>query len=104
VGQDDPHLRLPQGLGARFAPPAPVAQNGRPDDRRRGVVGAVLRDRDFAFIKPHGTDGQPDVFMHRSKLQDGFAWDDLQTGMTVLYDLTITQKGQHRATAVWPLW
>ena len=75
----------------------------RHDGRKRGVVTRVIRYGGYAFVKPQCSDEQPDVFMHLSSLQGGFAWDDLEEGMTVLYRDRTDRQGRRVATAVWPL-
>lgn len=56
------------------------------------MTGTIVRKRDngYGFIKPD--DGGKDVFFHAQSL-DGIAFDDLQEGEKVIFDVEQGPKG-----------
>lgn len=55
----------------------------------KGTI-ARLKDQGFGFIKPE--EGERDVFFHAKSLQ-GVAFEDLQEGDEVTFDVEETEKG-----------
>ncbi|MGO8950450.1 MAG: recombinase family protein [Ktedonobacterales bacterium] len=59
-------------------------------EERQGSVVRMTRERGFGFIR---TDGQLDVFFHRSDLDDGRWWDEIREGTDVCFTVDQEPKG-----------
>jgi len=61
-----------------------------------GKIKTLMKDRGFGFIQVDG--GTEDVFFHSSSLAAG-AYDDLQTGQTVEFDVEPDPRNPRRTRA-----
>ena len=61
-----------------------------------GTVKRVVEGRGFGFIKPD--DGSPDVFFHKSELQDGLFFNEQLHERYVRFDVIDAERGPKAQT------
>jgi cold shock CspA family protein len=68
----------------------------------RGTIRNLVSDRGFGFILPDGAPGTGrDLFFHRTDLTGDTAFEQLQVGQAVEYELGVDQRrGTPKATQV----
>ena len=60
--------------------------------KKKGIVSAIIGNKDFGFICSEGENADMDLFFHRSAVTVG-EFDDLQPGDNVEYIKVPSEKG-----------